>query len=116
MNGYYISFKPTIDPIRVVMKNNLQKATGSLKKKMPINTMPTAPIPVQTAYAVPNGKVSVALYSKNTLNTRQIANPVNHHQKACPEEVLILPMQVAKPISKRLAAKRMTQFIDSDYG
>jgi hypothetical protein len=41
---------------------------------------------------------------------------MNHHQKACPEEVLILPMHVAKPISNKLAAKRMTQFIGSDYG
>ena len=38
-----------IEPINVVMKNMRQKLNGSLKKKIPINTVPTAPIPVQTA-------------------------------------------------------------------
>ncbi len=50
-----------IEPIRRKMKNNLQKCAGSLKKKMPTSTVPTAPMPVQTAYAVPMGRVSVAL-------------------------------------------------------
>jgi len=39
------------------MKNMRQKLTGSLNKKIPINTVPTAPMPVHTAYAVPIGKV-----------------------------------------------------------
>ena len=46
--------------IRVEIKNNRQKSIGSLKKMIPIKTVPTAPIPVQTAKAVPIGKVWVA--------------------------------------------------------
>lgn len=43
------AFNPIIEPIRVVIKNSLQKVAGSLNTKIPINTVPTAPIPVQTA-------------------------------------------------------------------
>ncbi len=38
-------------------------------------TVPTAPIPVQTAYAVPMGSVWVALYKRNMLIVRLIKNP-----------------------------------------
>jgi hypothetical protein len=44
-----------MDAINVVIKNNRQKVAGSLKIKIPIKTVPTAPIPVQTAYQVPIG-------------------------------------------------------------
>ena len=46
-----------IEPIRRVIKNTLQKKAGSLKIKIPTIAVPTAPIPVQTAYPVPNGIV-----------------------------------------------------------
>jgi len=42
------ALSPITEAIRVTMKNSLQKVTGSLKKKMPRSTVPTAPIPVQT--------------------------------------------------------------------
>ena len=49
----YIQFdtilSPTIETIKVVMKNNLQKVAGSLNIRIPKSTVPTAPIPVQTA-------------------------------------------------------------------
>ena len=51
------AFRPTIDPISVIRKNILQKLAGSLKKKIPTIAVPAAPIPVQTAYAVPIGRV-----------------------------------------------------------
>lgn len=35
--------------ISVVIKKMRQKLAGSLKKKMPIRAVPTAPMPVQTA-------------------------------------------------------------------
>lgn len=38
-----------MEAMRVEIKNSLQKSTGSLNKKMPTSTVPTAPIPVQTA-------------------------------------------------------------------
>ena len=39
------------------MKNNLKKSLDSLKRYIPSIAVPTAPIPVQTAYADPTGKV-----------------------------------------------------------
>ena len=41
--------------ISVVKKKILVQVAGSLKIRIPINTVPTAPIPVHTAYAVPIG-------------------------------------------------------------
>jgi hypothetical protein len=41
--------RPAIEQINVVIKNNLQKSAGSLKRMIPINVVPTAPIPVHTA-------------------------------------------------------------------
>lgn len=38
-----------IEQIKVVKKNTRQKLAGSLKIKIPTKTVPTAPIPVQTA-------------------------------------------------------------------
>ena len=38
-----------IDAISVKMKNILQNVAGSWKKNIPNKTVPTAPIPVQTA-------------------------------------------------------------------
>lgn len=52
-----INLRPTIDNIKVVMKNNRQNVAGSLKNRMPTMTVPTAPIPVHTGYAVPMGMV-----------------------------------------------------------
>ncbi len=51
-SGIYFAdtyFSPAIELIKVTIKNNRQKLTGSLKKTMPKTTVPTAPIPVQTA-------------------------------------------------------------------
>jgi len=38
-----------IDIIKVLMKKTRQKVAGSLNTNIPTNTLPTAPIPVQTA-------------------------------------------------------------------
>ena len=43
------NFKPTIEIIKVLRKKIRQKLAGSLKINIPSNTVPTAPIPVQTA-------------------------------------------------------------------
>ena len=73
-------FNPTMDAIRVKMKNTLQKSAGSLKKNIPTNTVPTAPIPVHTAYAVPIGNDCDALYNRIILMVKQTKNPVIHNQ------------------------------------
>ena len=38
-----------MDKINVLIKNTRQKVAGSLKTMIPTKTLPTAPIPVQTA-------------------------------------------------------------------
>ena len=49
------------EAISVKIKNNRQNSEGSLNKSIPITAVPTAPIPVHTAYAVPIGKLCVDL-------------------------------------------------------
>ena len=41
-------FNPIMETIKVVIKNNRPKVAGSWKKRIPTNTVPTAPIPVHT--------------------------------------------------------------------
>ena len=98
--------------MRVEMKNSLQKSAGSLKMKMPTSTVPTAPMPVHTAYAVPMGSVSVTLYNKYMLMERQIKNPAIHKMEVVPDVSLALPRQVAKPISNKPAMMSKNQFME----
>lgn len=51
----------------VVIKKSLQNVAGSLNTRMPIRTVPTAPIPVHTGYAVPTGIVLTAFARNNIL-------------------------------------------------
>ena len=101
-----------IEQINVVRKNNRQKSVGSLKIKIPTITVPTAPTPVHTAYAVPIGKVWVALYNKSILKVRQTKNPTIHQTVAIPDVCFAFPRQVAKPTSNNPAIINMTQFIE----
>lgn len=47
--SYANNFNPTMEMMSVVRKKIRQKVTGSLKKMMPNNTAPMAPMPVHTA-------------------------------------------------------------------
>lgn len=49
MLQFVTSFRPIIDAINVKMKNSRIGVAGSLKKTIPMMTVPTAPIPVQIA-------------------------------------------------------------------
>ncbi len=90
------------------MKNNRQKVAGSLKYTMPTITVPTAPIPVQTAYAVPIGKVCEALFRSRKLKVMQMKNPILHFTWVKLFESF---KHVVKPTSKRPAMIKMIQFI-----
>jgi len=58
---YFVNnFNPATEAMSVKRKNIRQKSVGSLKKIIPTITVPAAPIPVHTAYAVPIGNVFVA--------------------------------------------------------
>ena len=47
-----------MEAMSVKMKKSRQKSAASLKKRMPTTAVPTAPMPVHTAYAVPTGSTS----------------------------------------------------------
>ena len=59
-------------------KKSRMGVAGSLKTNIPIKTVPTAPMPVQMAYAVPKGNVCTALASKAILNTVDAKKPLPH--------------------------------------
>lgn len=59
-------------------KKSRMEVAGSLNTNIPIKTVPTAPMPVQMAYAVPKGKVCTALASKAILNTVEAKKPLPH--------------------------------------
>ncbi len=106
-----MNFNPIIDPIKVVRKNIRHKFTGSLKKIIPIITVPTAPIPVHTAYAVPIGKCSKDLIKKYILATMQIAKEVYHKYISLPVVSFALPKLDAKPTSNKPAITKKIQLI-----
>src|SRR5690606_41033374 len=100
-----------MEPMRVVRKEMRQNVAGSLNTKMPTNTVPTAPIPVQTAYAVPIGNVCVAFISSNILIESEIRNPANQRYISVPEVSFTLPKQDANATSNKPPMIRNTQFI-----
>ncbi len=100
-----------IDIINVLMKKTRQKVAGSLKIKIPTSTLPTAPIPVQTAYAVPIGSSLVTFTSKTMLIVRQTKNPAYQKIIVFPDDSLAFPRQVAKATSNKPAIINSIQFI-----
>ena len=99
-----------MEVINVNIKKILQKVAGSLNTKIPIITLPIAPIPVQTAYAVPIGNSLVAFTNKSMLMVKQIKNPPYQSKEVLPEVSFALPKQVAKPTSNKPAIISKIQF------
>lgn len=100
-----------MDAIKVNMKNILQKVAGSLNTKIPMMALPTAPIPVQTAYAVPIGNSLVAFTNNSILMVKQIKNPPYQSIDVLPEVSFAFPKQVAKPTSNNPAIISKIQLI-----
>ncbi len=96
--------------INVDRKKIRQKVAGSLKTNIPTKTMPTAPMPVHTAYAVPIGNVCEALYKSAILMIRQNKNPKRYNVETIPLVSFALPRQKAKPVSNKPAIINKTQF------
>ena len=88
---------------------------GSLNTRIPMITVPTAPIPVHTGYAVPRGIVLVALVRRNILKRQSTANAVYQNAALFPFVRLPLPRQNAKPVSQSPAIIKIIQFIIIDY-
>src|SRR5699024_806638 len=114
---YYLSksFSPTIEAINVPIKKSLQKLTGSLNMKMPISTVPTAPTPAKTAYAVPIGIVFEAIIKKSMLKVSEAANPPYHNHMVRPDVCSAFTKQEVKPTSKQPASIKINQFIACKY-
>src|SRR5688572_15634454 len=81
---------------------------GSLKSMMPSNTVPTAPMPVHTAYAVPTGRLRIARPSRTMLITIAATVPIDGKTRVKPS-VYLSPM--AQPISNRPAITSRTHAI-----
>lgn len=71
-------------------------------------TVPTAPMPVHTAYAVPIGKVCVALFNRIKLKVMEIKKPMLHFTLVKLFESF---KQVVKPTSKKPAIINIIQFM-----
>lgn len=95
----------------VEMKNTRQKLEGSLNKKIPTKTVPTAPIPVQTAYAVPIGKPSVAFINSPILITRDTTKPKYQRYISVPLVSFVFPKHDVKPTSNIPAIINNIQYI-----
>ena len=80
-----------MDPINIVKNNIRKKVAGSLKTNMPTKTVPTAPMPVQTAYAVPMGRVCVAFTKSIILIAKAIKKPIYHKYISLPVDSFALP-------------------------
>lgn len=80
--------------------------TGSLKISIPRSAVPAAPIPVQTAYAVPIGKTLSDQASREKLPDAKTKNPILGQIFVKLFESLSI---VAKPISSRPAVMTAIQ-------
>ena len=79
---------------------------GSLKKIIPKTTVPTAPMPVQTAYAVPSGMVLRAWERKKKLTIIAATVPRLGQNRVKP---LVALSPTAQTISNTPARKRSSQ-------
>ena len=97
----------------VTIKNSRQKVAGSWKTRMPMITVPTAPIPVQTGYAVPSGIVCVTLANRPMLINENARKPPIQHHHSAPATDLARPRQYVKPTSQSPATTNKNQFINN---
>ena len=98
--------------ISVLRKKILQKLAGSLNTKMPRTTVPTAPIPAQTAYAVPVGIGCVPpidLNSRNILRLTLARNMTSHDHISLSDACCIFPRLIAKIDSNKPPIIRIIQ-------
>lgn len=100
------SLSPTIPAMMSPAQNNRPAVAGSPNKPIPSSTVPTAPIPVQTAYAVPKGRFRKAIPSKKRLAVIDKTVATEGHSFVNPSEYL---RPTAQPISNNPARKRISQ-------
>jgi hypothetical protein len=71
--AHAVAFKPAIPAMISESQSRREAVAASPSSQMPSNTVPTLPIPVQTASAVPMGSVLTAMPSSTTLTTMEMA-------------------------------------------
>ena len=105
------TFKPITEATSVHVKKICIADVGSCSTNMPSSTVPTAPIPVHTGYAMLSGRVLEALISRYMLAIVNNMNPAIQSQCSVPVVTLAFPRQKVKEHSQRPAIIRITQFI-----
>jgi hypothetical protein len=66
------------------MQPCLKVSIGSAKRTMPRSAVPTVPMPVHTAYAVPIGSVFSPCASRTKLNVMQVIVATVDHRRVKP--------------------------------
>ncbi len=82
--------------------------TGSLNKRIPAKTVPNAPIPVQTAYAVPIEIPFNDNVSSPKLVNAHTENATDGHSRVKPSDIF---KNVVKPTSNAPANSRINQYM-----
>lgn len=101
-----------MESIKVETKNNLPKEASSWKNIIPMSTVPTAPIPVHTAYAVPIGKVFSTFVTRYRLNAIALTVPIIHNAFSLPQVLLTFDRQNVKTSSIHPDKINNSQFIN----
>lgn len=92
-----------MDAIRQNRKKSRHKSVGSPNQKMPIKAVPNAPMPVQTAYAVPKG---IVLRLKESAEKLKIERSKKATVGPVREKLSDSLRKVVKPISNNPAISK----------
>src|SRR3954468_14982763 len=100
------NFNPRIPETIRPRHASLLAAADSPNSTIPSPTVPTAPIPVHTAYAVPSGRLRVATPTRNKLATIMIAVATEGHSRVNPSEYF---SPIENPVSNTPPTTRIVQ-------
>ena len=103
-----VAYPPLLPPPRTAANPLRAAVAGSLKITIPSTTAPRAPIPVQTAYAVPMGKVFTAWAKSQTLAAIATTVRTEYPTLVKPSDSFIA---VTQTISRHPAANRQIHAI-----
>ena len=108
LSQWAVAFRPMMPTSSRAAKNIRAAVAGSLKITIPSTTAPRAPIPVQTAYAVPMGKVFTAWAKSQTLAAIAATVRTEYPTLVKPSDSFIA---VTQTISRHPAANRQIHAI-----
>jgi hypothetical protein len=108
IQNYDVSFSPMIPTMINATEIRRRTAVDSPKSTIPATTPPTAPIPVQMAYAVPIGIVRIEIERNHILNIIDMIHPTTGSGLRNPSEYF---NATAHKTSKHPANPKKIQFI-----